>query len=177
MVPSSNSQRLKKYLSVSTSTSHSLDLRQNPLTEALSRLPGATGLGVVNRLIPQLRVLDNAQLSDEKDMAISGTIEEANTIMCQGLSNARTAWTEDGRPSGVTRRGDRQASQKYPCRGTSETLTDSTPSGREILQWDSDLTQGGAQVLAGNPRYRRCLVFVCCFVVGHEGWELVFAAG
>lgn len=137
----------------------SLNLRNNPLMESLGKLANGRGREVVRRIIPQLRMLDCAHLSIENSAVNAGTLDDANDIVCEGATRARAAWAEedpssDGGNWGES--GGEEASRGSLSRGASlgETKADEgVPTSRGIVHWDSDLTQGGAQVFSGNPRY------------------------
>ena len=144
---------------------------------SLGRLPGGQGLGVVHRLIPQLRVLGGRPLSVLKtdivdaDVFLRGT----NAFAREGASGARAAWEEKDsenktvpccRTNGCLEKEEVAKNTLSPVLSTSpdrgRRLKQREQSGgkhvlkassdRGIVHWDSDLTQGGCPAFSGKPR-------------------------
>lgn len=64
--------------------------------DSLSNLRNGNGRGVVHKLIPQIRILDGAQLLVNKSDTIDvETLEEAVGLIQQGASQAHEAWSEE----------------------------------------------------------------------------------
>lgn len=138
--------------------------------ESLGKLLDGQGRGVVHQLIPQIKILDGINLSEESSAIDVETLTEADKLIHQGAFSARAAWAEEDAaaeqaadqrheretegphlpwPDSLRRR--RSKEKAFPVMTEGKVLSLSDESG--IVHWDSALTQGGGQAFSGNPRY------------------------
>lgn len=137
---------------------------------------------MIHKLIPQIRILDGVHLTNTSDAIDVETLEEAVGLIQQGASRAREAWSEEDAMAEKEMTASDAAGYRRQVKGKYKSSTAAMESSKglpverrsskakvvevggspatspviaadqEIVDWDSDLTQGGRQSFSGKPR-------------------------